>query len=406
MNPSLGDKPGESGHWCLAAAAGLLNQIEENREGDMEYASAGELIGVSDSIAALELERPDQDLILVSEQELDCRNAAIDFRSLRYFVAVAEELHFGRAAERLYVSQPALSQAIARLEAALGVRLLKRSRHHVEHTAAGAELLRRARRLLCDKNETIERVRSLGNGTAGILRLGVAMLAEHAVEPALTSLTATHPVLVVDRVGAVSERLLAQLREGRLEVAFVHRVPVLSTIDELAWEVVRRRRLMALVGRAHPLASNTSIRLEQLRDETFLVNPRELAPSAYDGVQLMCRQFGGFDARLLESQCTSTLPHGHDLRLIRNGTAIALITEDTARDATPDLTATVGIEPPPASVIALAWRRRDSSPMLERFLDFVRTFRDQHRWTSELPADTDRLIAWADEACAADKQHQ
>jgi LysR family transcriptional regulator, benzoate and cis,cis-muconate-responsive activator of ben and cat genes len=96
-------------------------------------------------------------------------HAGVELRDLRYFVAVAEELHFGRAAARLYITQPGLSQAIARLEQGLDVALLRRTRRHVELTDAGNELLRRARRLLADHAEAVTWVRRVGRGEAGVV---------------------------------------------------------------------------------------------------------------------------------------------------------------------------------------------------------------------------------------------
>ena len=94
------------------------------------------------------------------------QEADIEFRHLRYFTVVAEELHFGRAAARLYISQPGLSQAIARLERQLGVRLFTRTRSNVELTEAGTELLHHGRRLLADLERAVTRVRMAGCGEA------------------------------------------------------------------------------------------------------------------------------------------------------------------------------------------------------------------------------------------------
>lgn len=122
------------------------------------------------------------------------RHAELESRDLRYFTVVAEELHFGRAAARLYITQPGLSQAIARLERLLAVRLLSRARNNVELTEAGAELLHRGRRLLADLDGAVERVREAGRGQAGLVRIGVAHLAEPIVAPVLTAFQpSTHP---------------------------------------------------------------------------------------------------------------------------------------------------------------------------------------------------------------------
>ena len=134
-----------------------------------------------------------------------------------------------------------------------------------------------------------------------MVRAGVALLAEQVIAPVLAAFRAEYPGVVLDRTTAVSERLLAQVNDGRLHVAFVHEVPVLVTLPQVDWEVVRRGRLAVLMTRWHPLAGRAAVALSQLRAETFLVNPRELAPSAVQGLKLMCAEFGGFDPRVLES---------------------------------------------------------------------------------------------------------
>jgi DNA-binding transcriptional LysR family regulator len=334
---------------------------------------------MTDSLAGPRLEPLDPGVVFVSDTETEQRGAAIEFRHLRYFVTVAEDLHFGRASARLFITQPALSQAIARLESVLDVRLLMRTRQNVELTAAGAVLLRHARRLLADKDEAVERVRSVDRGETGVLRLGVALLAEHEVAPALSALASAQPGIVLDRFAAVSERLLEHLREGGLDAVLVHPVPLLGALEDLDWEVIRRGRLAALVPASSALAARESVALAELRAETFLVNPRELAPSAYDAVRLMCREFADFEPKLLESPAASTLPLGSDWEMIRDGTAIALMSEGTARAAQADGVVAVALDSPP-SEIAMAWRRDDGSARLARFLEFAREFRDEQRW--------------------------
>ncbi len=312
----------------------------------------------------------------------------VELRQLRHFLSVAEELHFGRAATRLFISQPGLSQSIARLERALNVQLLARSPHGVQLTDAGLELVAHARRLLADTENAVERVRSVGRGQAGVLRTGVALLAEHVIAPALAAFHAQCPVIVLDRTAAVSERLLAQLGDGRLQVAFVHQVPALTALAEVQWEIVRRGRLAVVMSRHHPLASHDGIALRQLSEETFLVNPRELAPSAYQGLKLMCTEFGGFDPKVTESAATSTPTLDPDWRPVRQSAAIALMAEETARAVCPPDVAVVPVWPPPRSAIAVAWRHGDRSALLDQFLEFIRGYRDANGWRS---ADTRRL---------------
>jgi DNA-binding transcriptional LysR family regulator len=308
------------------------------------------------------------------------RPAEIEFRDLRYFVAVAEELHFGRAAARLYITQPGLSQAIARLERLLEVRLFTRTRSAVELTEAGAELLGRGRRLLADLDGTVAQVRMAGRGQAGVLRVGVAHLAEPAVGAALAAFQAEHPSIVIDRSAMVSERLLEHLAEGRLHAAVVHQVPGLATADQVVSEPLRRGRLAVLAGPHTSIADRAAVTLGELSDQTFLVNPRALAPGAFDGLTLMCREFGGFAAKVLESAAASTVALDTGCRPIRDGTAVAVMAEATARALGAVGLAVVPVQPPPQSVLALAWRAGEQAAAAHRFLAYLRCYRDRHQW--------------------------
>jgi DNA-binding transcriptional LysR family regulator len=287
-------------------------------------------------------------------------------------VSVAEELHFGRAAVRLFISQPALSQAIAGLERALGVQLLVRSRQSVELTEAGAELLDRARGLLADREEAVEGVRRVARGEAGVLRVGVALLADQEVGGLLAAFAEEHPGVFLDRFGAVSERLLASVRDYGLEVALVHQVPVLATLEGVDWEVLRQASLAVAVGRDSPFAERESVALSELSGETFLAIPRELAPSAFEGLVTAIRTYGGFEPKVLES---STWALGQDWQPIAAGEAVALLPESAGRALQPSGTAVVRVEEPRAT-LAVAWRRGNRSPIVDRFLDFVRAHRD------------------------------
>ncbi len=207
-----------------------------------------------------------------SDAEADHRRAGIEFRHLRYFAVVAEERHFGRAAARLFITQPGLSQAIARLERELEVQLFTRTRSNVELTNAGTELLDHARGLLAGLDDAVTQVRVAGRGKAGLVRVGVALLAEPVVAPALKAFQEHHEAIVVDRSAMVSERLLAHLAEGRLHAAVIHQVPALTT-ETVAREPLQRGRLAIVASPASKLAHQEAVTLSELSDQTFLVNP-------------------------------------------------------------------------------------------------------------------------------------
>jgi len=333
-----------------------------------------------EALASVEPESFAQGVVSQPAAGPDYRPTGVEFRHLRYFVRVAEELHFGRAAARLYITQPGLSQAIARLERELGVQLLTRTRSNVELTAAGTELLHRARRLLADLEDAVTRVRVVGRGEAGLVRVGVALHAEPIVAPALKAFQEEHEGIVLDRSAMVSERLLEQLREGRLDAAVVHQVPALTTMAGVTWEPLRRGRLAVLASPGSRLARREAVTLSELRNETFLVNPRSLAPAAFEGLKLMCREFGGFDANVLESAVASTAALDTDWRPIHDGSAIAVIAEATARAVRGAGVAVVPVDPPPQYVLALAWRPGERDPGADRFLRYLLSYRDQHAW--------------------------
>jgi DNA-binding transcriptional LysR family regulator len=303
----------------------------------------------------------------------------LEFRQLEYFVAVAEELHFGRAASRMFISQPALSQAIAGLERTIDVKLFERTRQNVELTEAGAELLRHARGMLADREAAVAGVRRVASGASGVLRVGIAVLAEDEIAPAFAALGAEHPELLLDRSTAVSERLLASLQNRDLHAAIVHQVPALDGIDGVEWEVIRIGRLAALMSETSAIADRPSLQLSDLAGETFLVPPRELAPSAVGGLQTMCRTYGDFDPNVRE---LSTL--GADWQPVVNGEGIVLMAEGAARTVRPAGTVAVPVESPPPFLLALAWRGGNVAPIVQRFLDFLRSYRDEHGWVDEL----------------------
>jgi hypothetical protein len=147
---------------------------------------------------------------------------------------------------------------------------------------------------------------------------------------------------------------------------------VLATLEGVDWEVFRQARLAVAVGSGSRFAERESVALSELGDETFLAIPRELAPSAFEGLVTACRTYGGFEPDVLES---STWALGQDWDPISAGDAVALLPESAGRALRPRGTAVIPVEEPRAT-LAVAWRRGNRSPIIARFLDFVRAQRD------------------------------
>lgn len=209
------------------------------------------------------------------------RTQLIELRHLQNFLAVAEEQHFGRAAVRLGIAQPPLSQQIQRLEAALGVKLFDRTRRRVALTAAGRALAARAPSVLEAAASIRDDVREAARGRAGILRVGVAASAALGIVPEMIArFRARHPDVVVrlDDRAAVSHA--DRLRQRLIDVALMR-----SPVPGMRATVVREDRLLLVVPSTHRLAQRRTVRLAELDDEPFVLFPRETAPEFHDQVQ-------------------------------------------------------------------------------------------------------------------------
>ena len=225
------------------------------------------------------------------------RNSFLELRHLHYFLAVAEEQHFGRAAERLGIAQPPLSQQMQRLETALGVELFDRSRRRVQLTAAGRALAARASSVLEAAAGLREDVRQAALGKSGVLRVGVGASAALGIVPGMIArFRAQHPAVVVQLDDVSSRPHEERVRQRLMDVALQREA---APIDGLRATVVREERLVVVLPRAHRLARRRSLRLRELRDEPFVLFPRETSPSFYDELQAACAR-AGFIPRIVE----------------------------------------------------------------------------------------------------------
>ena len=209
-----------------------------------------------------------------------------DLRRLRYFVAVAERLHFGQAAQALHISQPPLSRAIRALEDELGVTLFARTRRRVELTAAGARLLEDTRRLVSQLEHTVQELRAMASGERGRLRIGFVSLADYGVLPGLLrSYKAAHPQVQLALREMLSPEQALALAAGDLDFGLL--LPPVSGAARLEHLVVQRERFVVALPAKHRLATKGKVSLRELAGEPFITIPRRIAPRLYDiGTQL------------------------------------------------------------------------------------------------------------------------
>jgi DNA-binding transcriptional LysR family regulator len=200
---------------------------------------------------------------------------AVELRHLRYFLAVAEELHFGRAAQRLYLSQPSLSAQIRRLEDEIGTPLFERTTRDVRLTEAGRALLEHTRRLLVDVDRAVAAAQEAGAALSGDLHLLSSHGAQHAAEPLLARFRARHPRVRTQVLLGHDARLLEALRAGRAHGAFVWELdddPVLETL------LIAHEPAGVVLPRTHPLAELDAVPRESLRTERVVLFDRNAGP--------------------------------------------------------------------------------------------------------------------------------
>jgi DNA-binding transcriptional LysR family regulator len=223
----------------------------------------------------------------------------MELRHLRYFVAVAEELHFRRAAERLHVAQPAVSEQVRKLEAEIGVLLLNRNHRSVSLTEAGAAMLVEARRVLRQADVATRVAKQTVERAAGRLRVGYTPDSVPAsLSRALQRFTTAAPGIDLALEVGTSQSLIDDVREGRLDAAAVCLPAVTAGLRVTS---VAREGAVAAVPLMHRFADLDEIDIEDLTDSNLLLMPRVVNPAFYDGVVAACRA-AGFSPTLHESE--------------------------------------------------------------------------------------------------------
>lgn len=286
----------------------------------------------------------------------------MDLRSLACFLAVAEHLHFGRAAAQLHMTQPALSQRIRALEKQLGVDLFKRDRRHVSLTPAGVAFLEPARIAASQADLAKQAALRAARGDLGTLRLGFTVIAFHQVlPPALNDFRARHPDVVVELVELNSPMLEASLAAGEVDLGLLH--PPLSTPGLSTRPLPDVRYRLALPS-DHPLAAGDRIELSQLADQPFIVGARKIGPSIHG------RTIAWFASQAISPRIVQeAVPVTALLGLVAAGIGMGLVPEGLAELSRPGV-AFRDVEPePPRLPLAAVWQSPSLSPTAERFLE-------------------------------------
>jgi DNA-binding transcriptional LysR family regulator len=253
-----------------------------------------------------------------------------DLRRLRYFVAVAEELHFGRAARRLNVSQPPLSVQIRTLEREIGTALLIRTQRRVELTEAGRVLLEEARRLLDQAEAAVVHARRAAEGAVGRLTIGFVSTVDYSILPPLVRrFRQKRPGIALKLLELTGDRQQALLQSGELDLG-LSILP--SPASSLTMRPVFREPLVAAVPANHLLAGRRRTALRSLAAEAFIQFPRELAPGLYDLAIAACQRAGFTPHLAQEAIQMQTI-----LGLVAAGLGVALVPHCMSKLQRPDV---------------------------------------------------------------------
>ena len=289
----------------------------------------------------------------------------MELRHLRYFIAVAEELHFGRAAERLCIAQPPLSQQIQQLEREIGFSLFNRTQRRVELTAAGSLFLDEARGALAGLDKAAAAGRRMARGEVGWLGIGFVGTATYEALPVvLAAYRERYPDVELVLRELVSARQSEALRDKRIHVGLSR--PALSD-DGLISEPLIREPLLAAVPLGHALTGRSEIALAELANEPFILFPRHPKPGYADFVHRVCGT-AGFSPNVVQE---STEIHTA-IGLVAAGLGVTLVPASvrTARREGVEFVH-LGVDPP-MSELCLSYRREDTTPVLQAFLAVAR----------------------------------
>ncbi|MFS2225983.1 LysR family transcriptional regulator [Pantoea sp. B65] len=294
-------------------------------------------------------------------------NTAIDLRQLRYFLAVSEELNFGRAAKRLHISQPPLSRQIHQLEEQLGVQLFLRTQRGVELTNAAQAFLPEVRLTLAQAEKAIAVARAAREVESGQFVIGYTTVFDHSVIPDVSAhFRLRFPDWRLITTGKHSITLVREIKNGVVDAAFIG---LHTETQGLALEVIHQEPFVVALPASHPLASKRKLSFNELAEEPMFWFERRLNPGFYDYCQTFFRQIG-FKPRVIPE------PPDHHimLGLIAEGAGFALVAKSLQNvrrqgvvfRALKDEFSRFSIG------IAIAWSPANPSPILPAFLEMLR----------------------------------
>lgn len=289
---------------------------------------------------------------------------SMDLRRLRYFVAVAEELNFSRAAQRLRMAQPPLSVQIKQLEEDLGVKLFDRVGRGVRLTEAGQLLLEEARLIFVQLDKVTDMVRRVDEGRIGRLALGFLPSVAHAVLPTvLREFRDRFPDVELFLQEMRPDEVVQKMHDKRIDVGFLY-LPLNAALD---FKTILREPLVVALPEAHPLATEKQVAMHELADEPFILPPQHHEPGCYGQIMETCRR-AGFLPKVVQKDVwlMQTI-----ISLVAGGIGVALVPASITNLRRRGVAYKAVKDMSPMIETGVVWRRDDASAVLRAFLGVV-----------------------------------
>lgn len=291
----------------------------------------------------------------------------MELRHLRYFIAVAEELHFGRAAERLGISQPPLSQQIQALEEEIGAHLFERTNRRVELTDAGRLFLDESRQVLAQVDKAVLLARRAHLGELGELKIGFTSSAPFTstIPSSIHAFRKAYPDVHLDLQEMSSRQVLKALLEESLQVGVIR---PLALPDAVHWVELFREPLVAVLRADHPLAagSEDGLAIAALAEEPFVFFPRSYGTGLYDQVIALTRQ-AGFSPRIAQEASEAMTIIG----LVSAGLGVSILPASFRRTRVDGVVYRTLSDPEATTAVWLVRRQNEGSPLALSFIDLV-----------------------------------
>lgn len=285
----------------------------------------------------------------------------MDKRRLLSFIALAEELHFERAAARSHITQPAISQQLMQLEEMIGVRLLYRNKRRVSLTRAGEVFLGEARKIVAEMDAAARLARQIDQGEIGQLTVGVTAPALYIAFPEIITRfrQALPNVHIVTRHMTTAEQEEA-LRAGEIQIGIVH-PPLVD--DDLTSEEIASLVFDVVLSESNPLASQSTLSLADLAHERFIIFPRLIGPRLYDTILTLCAEAGFSPEVVIEA-----FPAQSIVALAACNFGVGFIASDVQHFKRPLVTYRKLTGPAPRLTLGVAYRRDEASPLVKAFI--------------------------------------